>query len=100
MTRSTIQRHRAKIVFFVALSASFVSIALAAVDVVVFLVAVTASVAYNIWSLMRNERSGFVRSSEMKRAHEPSRHFSAVHVFILIAMVMLQLMAVAYVLLT
>lgn len=58
------------------------------------------SVGYNIWALIISERHGFVRSSQLRRAYEPERHFNAAQVLTVVVYVMAQFGVGAYALLT
>ena len=93
-------RHRTQVVFWTALTFSLVTLALAFVLHPAWLAAVAASVGFNIWSLVKNERDGFVKTNQARRAYEPARHFNVGQVFLMMALVMIQLAAAAYILLT
>ncbi len=49
------------------------------------------------WALYVNDRKGFVRSKQMRRAHEPRRHFLPLEVILLFILILLNVVAVAYV---
>ena len=49
------------------------------------------------WALYVNDRKGFVRSKQMRRAHEPRRHFLPLEVILLFLLILLNVVAVAYV---
>ena len=64
-----------------------------------FLFLVAASLLFNVWALIVSERRGFVRSNQIRRAFEPNRHFNAAQVFIVSALIMIQLAGAAFILL-
>lgn len=92
--------HFTQIVFWTAVALSVVSVALVAALGPALLVAVGASVLFNLWSVFRSERGGFVREREYRRAYEPARRFNALQVFVVFGLVMVQCGAGAYVLLS
>lgn len=49
------------------------------------------------WALYVNDRKGFVRSKQMRRAHEPRRHFFPLEIILLFILILLNVVAVAYV---
>jgi len=51
-----------------------------------------------LWVLYINDHRGFVRSKQMRRAHEPRRHFNAFEVLVLFGMVAANLLLMAYIL--
>ncbi len=53
-----------------------------------------------VWALYVNDRKGFVRSKQMRRAHEPRRHFAPLEVILLFVLILLNVVAVAYVFVT
>ena len=57
------------------------------------------AVALQIWMLLINDRKGFIRSREMRRAYEARRHFSILETIVLFLLIMADLLAAAYALL-
>lgn len=88
------------VVFGVCTVATLVSIGLVlALDSWVFVV-LTAAIGFNVWALIVSERHGFVRSTQLRRAFEPERHFNAAQVLAVVAYLMAQVVAGAYALLS
>ena len=87
------------LVFAIAALLSITSIVLAFSAGAAALVVILFSVAYNVWCLFKSERGGFGTHREMRRAHEPPRHFGPVQTLALLALLMGQVGAGAYVLL-
>ena len=52
------------------------------------------------WALWRSDRKGFIRSRQMRRAHEPQRHFSPGMVFVLSGLFVVNVLACFYIWLT
>ena len=55
-----------------------------------------AAVILQIWMLLINDRKGFIRSREMRRAHEARRHFSILETIVLFLLIMADMLAAAY----
>lgn len=53
-----------------------------------------------VWVLFINDHSGFVLSKQMRRAHEPRRHFSMAEQAILLALLVLNVVVACYLLIT
>lgn len=51
-----------------------------------------------VWALVVNDAGGFSRSKHLRRAHEPRHHFNVLEVVFLFGLVLLNLLVVAYVL--
>lgn len=89
-------RHRTQVVFWTALALSAISLAAAVlVDPWLFLL-VGASLGYNLWAVVKSDREGFIRSKQLRRAHEPARHFSEMQTFLVLALIMAQVGAAVY----
>jgi len=58
-----------------------------------------AAIILQIWMLLINDRKGFIRSREMRRAYEARRHFSILETIILFLLIMADMLAAAYALL-
>lgn len=87
----TLQHHATAVVFWVAVLLSLLTSALAFIRPESFyLVVLGSSFLFNLWCLYENERGGFVRRKEMRRAHEPPRYFSGLQVIILLLLLLLQ----------
>lgn len=94
-----IKRHMTTVVFVICTAASLASVGLALwINGWAWLLLLGA-IALNLWALITSERRGFVRSNQLRRAFEPSRHFNAAQSFTIIVLIMLQVGAGAYVLL-
>ena len=87
----TIRLHMARLIFWSALVLSLVSLVLAFSLHPFALHLVALSVAFNLWSLYRNDRGGFVKAREMRRAHEPRRQLLGLEVALLLVLVMVQI---------
>ncbi len=85
--------------FVVSLSLALVSIALPVVFGAPLLVLTLASFLFTIWALRRSDGRGFVKSTQIRRAFEPARHFNGAQVFALFVTLILQAGVAAYVLL-
>ena len=95
-----ITKHLTQVVFGSAVFFSLLSSGLTFMLNDFFLILVVLSILFNIWSLLKSERDGFVKSSQFRRAYEPARHFNIAQVLIVMALLMLQFGLGAYVLLT
>lgn len=58
-----------------------------------------AAIVLQIWMLLINDRKGFIRSREMRRAYEARRHFSILETIVLFLLIMADMLAAAYALL-
>ena len=92
-------KYAAHVVFFFAISLSIASIVLAFSAGAAALALTLFSVTCNVWCLFKSEREGFGTRREMRRAHEPPRYFGPVQTLALMALLMGQVGAGAYVLL-
>ena len=95
-----ITRHFTQVVFWTAVLLSLLSVALVFAADEAFLVLLGVSALFNIWSLFKSERDGFVKSNQIRRAHEPARHFNPAQVAVVVVLVMAQVGLGAYALLT
>lgn len=93
-----ISRHRTQVFFWSAVALSLVSIALVIVLPLGFLLLLLASVVFNIGCLVKSEQTGFVKTSQMRRAYEPARHFNTAQVFVLFGLIIVQVVFGAYLL--
>lgn len=57
------------------------------------------AIVLQIWMLLINDRKGFIRSREMRRAYEARRHFSILETIVLFLLIMADMLAAAYALL-
>lgn len=64
-----------------------------------WLVLTLGSFVFTIWALRRSDGKGFVKSTQIRRAFEPARHFNGAQVFVLFGTLIVQAAAAAYVLL-
>lgn len=94
-----IMRYRTALVFWGALVFSFLSLGLLFALDSLSLALLIPSILLNIWSIRKNDRSGFVKSKELRRAYEPARHFNGMQVFVLTGLVMCQIGVGTYALL-
>ena len=81
----------ARLIFWSALLFSLASLTLALFFHPFALHLVALSAAFNLWSLYRNDRGGFVKKREMRRAHEPRRQLQGLEVALLLVLVMVQI---------
>lgn len=63
------------------------------------LVLTLASFLFTIWALRRSDGRGFVKSTQIRRAFEPARHFNGVQTFVLFLTLIVQAGTAAFVLL-
>ncbi len=59
-----------------------------------------AAILLQIGMLLINDRKGFIRSREMRRAYEARRHFSILETIVLFLLIMADMLSAAYALLT
>ncbi len=85
--------------FVLALGAALVTTGLPLVLGPWALVLTLASFCFTIWALRRSDGRGFVKSSQIRRAFEPARHFNGAQVFALFVTLVVQAGAAAFVLL-
>lgn len=85
--------------FVLAISLALLSIALPVLFGAPLLVLTLASFLFTIWTLRRSDGRGFVKSTQIRRAFEPARHFNGGQVFVLFTTLILQAGVAAYVLL-
>ena len=93
-------RYQTALVFWGAVVLSFFSLGLLFAVDALSLALLVPSILLNVWSIRKNDQSGFVQSKELRRAYEPARHFSGMQVFVLTGLVMCQVGAGTYALLT
>lgn len=93
-------RHVTRFVFWGSLALTLASVGLTLAFGDAVLPVLVLSVAANLVALYRNERGGFVRSRELRRAYEPARHFNAAEVVTLFLAVLAQFTIGAYVLIS
>ncbi len=95
-----IRRHVTQFVFWTTVFFSIATLVglLARKDVL--LIPMMISVVFNIWAVAKSERDGFVKTTQMRRAYEPARHFNIAQVFAILIFVMIQVSLGLYVLLT
>ena len=93
-----IARHLTQVVFWSALLLSIVSVALAYLKGELFLVLLALSLGFNVWSVLKSEREGFVRSTELRRTYEPARHFNAAQMVIVVSLIMAQIVVAVLIL--
>ena len=92
------RKHQTRLVFGAAVVLSVLTIGLLMLLEEPLIPTVIASAAFNCWALVTNDRKGFSRSKEMRRAYEPERHFTSGQILFMIGLLMLQVGAVTYVL--
>lgn len=95
---SMIALHTTVRYFIAAVVLGLASIVVAWVTGPTGLIAIVAAMAFIGWALRRSETRGFVRSGQMRRAFEPERHFTGVQTAALFAILMLQTLVGAFVL--
>ncbi len=88
----SINSQSTRIVFGLVLLLCFASVALMAFGSSFPIVAgvTIASLVFGAWSLYQNDRNGFVRTRQMRRANEPPHYFSELQTLLIIALLMLQ----------
>lgn len=95
-----ISKYATQIVFWAAVVLSVGSVALTYAGGEVFLAVIGLSVAFNVWSMLKSDREGFVKSSQIRRAYEPARHFNEAQTLVVMGLVMMQVGASAYAIMT
>lgn len=85
-----LSRYRTALIFWAAVFLSLASIASAFVLDAIAWVLIIPSILFNLWSVRRSDRGGFVKSRQLRRAHEPARRFNGLQTFTLIVIVMCQ----------
>lgn len=95
---STLQQHMTSVVFALAIVLSGASLVLDPIFDPPFPFFTSVSLFFNVWSLYRSDRDGFVKAREMRRAYEPRRQFSGLQTFVLLLLVMSQVGTGTYVL--
>lgn len=96
---STLLRYKTALIFWIAVLFSVVSLGLIYVEELLAAACILLSVLFNVWSLWKSDREGFVKSKELRRAYEPARRFGVVQTLVLLGFVMGQIGAGTYVLL-
>ena len=89
-------KHMTLLVFLAAAILSVVSIGLVFLQGNWFLILLLVSVAANLAAVRVSEKGGFVRTNQMRRAHEPPRHFNAAQTLSLMGLVVVQVILGAY----
>ncbi len=88
--------YRTAVVFWSAFTLSVFSMGLLYVLGSLLLILLIISIAFNVWAVIKSDREGFVRSSELRRAHEPARHFNGAQVLVIFSLVIVQVTLGAY----
>ncbi len=92
-------KHMTLVVFLVAIFLSVVSVGLTVTQGKWFVILLAASVLANLLSIRKSEKTGFIKTNQMRRAHEPPRHFNAAQTLSLMGIVLVQVILGAYTLL-
>lgn len=85
--------------FVIALGLALLTTALPFVFGPALLVLTLGSFLFTIWALRRSDGRGFVKSTQIRRAFEPARHFNGAQMFVLFVTLIVQAGAAAFVLL-
>ncbi len=59
-------------------------------------VGVIVSMAFSIWAIHKSDTSGFIRTSQIRRAFESARHFNIGQVILLFGLLLVQVLISAY----
>lgn len=101
------RRHRSRkrglpahLVFYLIGALSVVSIGLMFLPELYWLAAGGGACLLIAWVLFLNDHTGFVRSKQMRRAHEPRRHFTMAEQAILLGLLVLNVVVACYLLIT
>ena len=86
-----IKRYKTAFVFWSAVFLSLVSLILPLVVHPLLASLLVVSVAFNLWCIRKSDRSGFVKTKQLRRAHEPARRFNGIQTFVLLGLVMCQI---------
>jgi hypothetical protein len=95
-----VARHRTQFVFAGCVVFSLFALALLFLTGTPGVILVVASIIASVAAIIISERSGFARTSQLRRAFEPSRHFNSAQVGVLVLLAMAQLTALLYVLIS
>jgi hypothetical protein len=95
-----IVRRATLLVFICCILLSLASLAVLLAAGTVGLVVVAASVLANLGAILISERKGFSKTTQLRRAFEPSRHFNSAQVGAIVLLVMVQVTLGLYVLLS
>lgn len=86
-----ITKHRTNIVFWTSLVFSCVSVLVVLFYLERMLPVLVFSIGLNVWAIAKSEQTGFVKTSQARRAYEPPRHFNIFQVFSLLFFTMAQI---------
>ena len=81
-------RHITTVVFWTAVSISVLGLFLVYAREESAVLVAPSSIGFNVWSIVRSEHCGFVRSRHLRRAYEPARHFNQAQVLIVLLLTM------------
>jgi hypothetical protein len=93
-------RHLTMVIFVACLVLSLASLGILVAAGVPGLIAVVISVALNVGAIIISERRGFVRTTQLRRAFEPARNFNSAQVGLIVLVVMAQITAGLFVLIS
>jgi uncharacterized membrane protein len=96
-TLPVIQFNKTQFIFTAALLAALASIVLPFALGCVALLATLASMAFSIWAIHKSDTTGFIKTSQIRRAFESARHFNIGQVILLFGLLLVQVLVVAYV---
>ncbi len=90
--------NRTQAIFTLAFLLAIASLALPFVLGAWGVVGILASMVLSIWAIHKSDTTGFVRTSQMRRAFESARHFNLGQVVLLFGLLLVQILIFAYVL--
>ena len=93
-------RYKTALIFWSAVFLSLISLVLALVAHSFLSLLLVISAAFNLWCIRTSDRSGFVKTKQLRRAHEPARRFNSMQTFVLLGLVMCQIGVGTYALFT
>ncbi len=88
--------NRTQAIFTAAFLLAVVSLAFPFAFGTVGLAGILASMAFSIWTIHKSDRSGFIRTSQIRRAFESARHFNLGQVILLFGLLLIQVLITAY----
>lgn len=95
-----IRRYKTAFIFWTAVLLSLLSMTAALLLGPLSLALIVPSSLFNLWCVWKSDRGGFVKSKQLRRAHEPARRFNGLQTFTVLLLLMGQIGLGTYALLT
>jgi hypothetical protein len=97
---NTSKFNRTQLIFTAAFLLALLSLALPFAIGTVGVAIILASMAFSIWAIHKSDTTGFIKTSQIRRAFESARHFNMGQVILLFGLLLLQVLIGAYALVT